>query len=127
MRLTAAFMILAAALAAACSSSQPEPKAASDADRILVTHSADSISVENKSGNRLLGVRIELSVTESPQPYILTVAEIEQGAKAEVQLNTFKSDAADVLVDPASVHPTQIAVRARDTFGKPHEVTVPWQ
>ena len=127
MRLSTLFIVLtAAASLAACSSPQSGSSLPSDADVILVSHTSDSISVENKFPARLLGVRIELTAAESPQPYILVVPAIEQGAKADVQISNFKTESADVAVDPASLHPTQITIKARDTYGKPHEVTVQW-
>ena len=127
MRHSASLIVLMTLCVAGCSSPKSDTAALlSDADAIVVSHSSDSISIENKFPARLLGVRIELTVSESPQPYILVVPAIERDAKADVQISNFKTDAADVAVDPASLHPTQVTVRARDTYGKPHEVTVPW-
>lgn len=127
MRTTAALLVLTAALLApACSSSTDTPAPVSDADAIVVSHDASSVSVENKLAVRLLGVRVELSAPESPQPFVLVIPSIEKGAKADAQLSSFKTESADVLVDPSAVHPTQITIKARDTFGKPHETTVAW-
>ena len=127
MRLSILLLALAATAASvACSTTSTPAALPSDADAILVTHGTDTITVENKFPARLLGVRIELAVSDTPQPYILTVPAIEQGAKAEVQIANFKTESADVAVDPASLHPTQVTIKARDTYGKPHETTVPW-
>jgi hypothetical protein len=151
MRLTTALLILTAAVSmAACSSPKSEPKAdgaadaagaaladpieaaaktpqeSADADAIVVTHSNDSLSIDNKLGRRLIGVRIELSVAETPQPYIDIVPTIEKDSKADIQLMMFKTESADVLVDPTAVHPKQVTIKAHDSFGRPHEVTVPW-
>lgn len=116
----------AAFLAPACSSTSDTPAPLSDADAIVVSHDATSVSVENKLAVRLLGVRVELSAPESPQPFVLVIPSIEKGTKADAQLSSFKTEAADVLVDPSAVHPTQVTIKARDTFGKPHEMTAQW-
>jgi hypothetical protein len=114
----------AAAPADAAGDAPPPP--GSDAALLLVSHTPSAISIDNKIGRRLINIRIELRVAESDQPYILVVPTIEKDTKEDFQLMTFRTDAAEMLIDPSAVHPKEVNIKAHDSFGRAHEITVPW-
>ena len=73
----------------------------------------------------LLNVRITLTAPDTAKPFILVVPTLEIGATSEQPLTGFRSEDGTML-DPSAVHPTQVAITARDTLAKSYDVTVPW-
>lgn len=123
-------MALVAACAVASCTSPAVSKAVGTgtdvATPIVVRTSESAVIVENHAGRPLLNVRITLSSADSAKPFILVVPTIEIGATSEQPLTGFRSEDGTML-DPAAVHPTQVAITARDTLAKSYEVTVPWK
>ena len=92
----------------------------------IVVRTPDSaVVVENHAGRPLLNVRISITAGDAPKPFFLVVPTIDAGATSESALTTFRSEDATML-DPTVVHPTQVAITARDTVAKSYEMTVPW-
>src|SRR5262249_35871720 len=92
---------------------------------IVVRTSESAVVVENHAGRPLLNVRITLTAPDAAEPFILVVPTIEIRATAEPPLTGFRSDDGPRL-DPSAVHPSQVAITARDTLAKNYDVTVPW-
>jgi hypothetical protein len=91
-----------------------------------VVRTTDSaVVVENHAGRPLLNVRVTITARDAPKPFLLVVPTIDAGATSEAALTTFRSEDATTL-DPSVVHPTQVAITARDTLAKTYEITVPW-
>lgn len=92
---------------------------------LVVRTTESAVVVENHAGRPLLNVRITVSAPDVAKPFVLVVPTIEIGATSEQPLTGFRSEDGTVL-DPSAVHPTQVAITARDTLAKSYEVTVPW-
>jgi hypothetical protein len=91
-----------------------------------VVRTTDSaVVVENHAGRPLLNVRVTITARDAPKPFLFVVPTIDAGATSEAALTTFRSGDATTL-DPSVVHPTQVAITARDTLAKTYEITVPW-
>ena len=93
---------------------------------IVVRTTESAVVIENHAGRPLLNVRIAITTGDAPKPFFLVVPTIEVGATSESALTTFRSEDSASL-DPTAIHPTQVAVTARDTVAKSYEITVPWQ
>jgi hypothetical protein len=93
---------------------------------IIVRTTESAVVIENHAGRPLLNVRISIAAADAPQPFVLVVPTIDAGATSEAALTTFRREDATML-DPTVVHPTQVAITARDTLAKAYEITVPWQ
>ena len=125
--MTKVSIALVAACAAACTSpavSKAVGTGADGANPIVVRTSASAVTVENHAGRSLLNVRITVTSPDA-KSFILVVPTIDIGATSEQALTGFRSEDGTML-DPAAVHPTQVAITARDTLAKSYEVTVPW-
>ena len=87
----------------------------SDGDAPIVVRTTESaVVVENHAGRPLLNVRISITAGDAPKPFVLVVPTIDAGATSEAALSTFRSEDATML-DPTAVHPTHVAITARDT------------
>ena len=92
---------------------------------VVVRSSESAVIIENHAGRPLLNVRITIA-TDAAKTFILVVPTIEIGATSEQPVTGFRSEDG-TMFDPAAVHPTQVAITARDTLAKSYEVTVPWK
>jgi hypothetical protein len=93
---------------------------------IIVRTTESAVVVENHAGRPLLNVRIAITAGDASKPFLLVVPTIDAGATSEAALTTFRTEDATML-DPSVVHPTQVAITARDTVAQAYEITVPWQ
>ena len=93
---------------------------------IVVRSTESAVVIENHAGRPLLNVRITITGGDAEKPFVLVVPTIDAGATSEAALTTFRSEDA-IMLDPTVVHPTQVAITARDTVAKTYEITVPWQ
>jgi hypothetical protein len=93
---------------------------------IVVRTTESAVVIENHAGRPLLNVRIAITAGDASKPFLLVVPTIDAGATSEAALTTFRTEDATML-DPIAVHPTQVAITARDTLAKAYEITVPWQ
>ena len=121
-------MLFGALLAVSCTSpavSKAVGTGADGATPIVVRTSESAVVVENHAGRPLLNVRITLTAPDTAKPFILVVPTLEIGATSEQPLTGFRSEDGTML-DPSAVHPTQVAITARDTLAKSYDVTVPW-
>jgi hypothetical protein len=122
-------LVSAACLLSACSNPAISKAVGgvSDGDTAIVVHAAESaVIIENHAGRPLLNVRITIAAADAAKPFILVVPTMDAGATSELALTGFRSEDATML-DPTAVHPTQVAVTARDTLAKTYAVTVPWK
>ena len=111
---------------AAADPSAPADAAAPDAPvPIIIEAKPSSIVIDNRLGRRLISVRISIAVAETASPFILVVPTIEKDTKQEFEFTKFLSEDATML-DPSTMHPTQVNIKTHDSFGRPHEMTVPW-
>ena len=125
----AALFVLTATLLSACSNAAVSKAVGTAGDAgapLVVETSASSVTVSNHAGRPLLDVRITIEVAEAPASYLGIVPTLDTGATGSMALADFRSEEA-TLLDPASVHPRQVRVTARDTLAKTYEVTVPWK
>jgi hypothetical protein len=93
---------------------------------IVLRMSESAVIVENHAGRPLLNVRITIDAADAAKPFVLVVPTIDAGATSEQALTGFRSEDATML-DPTAVHPTQVALTARDTLSKSYELTLPWK
>ena len=93
---------------------------------IVVRTTESAVVIENHAGRPLLNVRSAITAGDTSKPFLLVVPTIDAGATSESALTGFRGEDATML-DPSVVHPTQVAITARDTVAKAYEVTVPWQ
>lgn len=104
----------------------PADAAAPDAPvPIVIEAKPSSIVIDNRLGRRLISVRISIEVAETASPFILVVPTIEKDTKEEFEFTRFLSEDATML-DPSTMHPKQVNIKTHDSFGRPHEMTVPW-
>ena len=121
--------VVAAGLLSACTNPAVSKAVGTGTDGgapIVVRMSESAVRVENHAGRPLLDVRITIAAADVARPFILVVPTIDAGATSEPALTGFRSEDGTML-DPASVHPTQVLVTARDTLAKTYEITVPWK
>ena len=126
--MTKIMMLFGALLTVSCTSpavSKAVGTGTDGATPIVVRTSESAVVVENHAGRALLNVRITLTAPDTEKPFILVVPTIEIGATSEQSLTGFRSEDGTTL-DPSAVHPTQVAITARDTLAKSYDVTVPW-
>jgi hypothetical protein len=93
---------------------------------VVVRPSESSVIVENHAGRPLLAVRVTITATDAAAPFVMVVPTLEPEATSELALTSFRSEEG-VAFDPASVHPREVQVHARDTLAKSYDVTVPWK
>jgi len=120
--------LVAACVVASCTSpavSKAVGTGTEGATPIVVRTSESAVIVENHAGRPLLNVRITVTAPDTAKPFVLVVPTIEIGATSEQPLTGFRSEDGTML-DPSAVHPTQVAITARDTLAKSYEMTVPW-
>jgi hypothetical protein len=120
--------VFGALLAASCTSpavSKAVGTGTDGATPIVVRTSDSAVVVENHAGRPLLDVRITLTAPNTAKPFTLVVPTIEIGATSEQPLTGFRSEDG-MMLDPSAVHPTDVAITARDTLAKNYDVTVPW-
>ena len=111
---------------AAVPADAPADAAAPDAPvPIVIEAKPSSVVIDNRLGRRLISVRISIEVAESASPFILIVPTIEKDTKEEFEFSKFLSEDATML-DPSTMHPKQVNIKTHDSFGRPHEMTVPW-
>jgi hypothetical protein len=97
-----------------------------DADTpIAIGASVNGVTVENRTGRPLLDVRIMIDGGSPGSSFIRTVPTIDTGATSESQPSDFRTDDG-TLLDLALVHPTRVAVTARDTVARTYSVAAPW-
>jgi hypothetical protein len=121
-------LLLAAAMMAGCSTPAVSKAVGTggDADTpIAVTASNAGVTVENRTGRPLLDVRIMIDAGSPGLSFIRIVPTIDTGAKSESQPSDFRTDDG-TLLDPALVHPTRVAVTARDTVARTYSIASPW-
>jgi hypothetical protein len=120
--------LLSAAAAAGCSDPAVSKAvgAGGDADTpIAVAASNAGVTVENRSGRPLLDVRITVDGGSPGLSFIRVVPTIDTGATSESQPSDFHTEDG-TLLDVASVHPTRVAVTARDTLARTYDVAASW-
>jgi hypothetical protein len=125
---SAAALVAAASVLSGCSNAAVSKAVGTAGDpgaAIMVATSESGIIVENHAGRPLLDVRIAIDAVDMAMPFIRVVPTIDSGAKSEMALTDFRNEDG-TLLDPASVHPKQVTVTARDTLAKSYEVTLPW-
>jgi hypothetical protein len=98
-----------------------------DGDTAIVVRTTDtSVVVENHTGRPLLAVRVSITGSGIAAPFVVVVPTIDTGASNEQALTGFRSDEGTPF-DPATMHPTEVHVTARDMVAKSYDVTVPWK
>ena len=118
----------AACLFSACSNAAVS-KAVGTTDgkpAIVVGRSESGVTVENRVGRPLLNVRITVDAVETGTPFVLVLPTMDTGEKRDLRFQEFRSEDG-ALLDPASVHPRQVKVTARDTLANSYDVTIPWE
>jgi hypothetical protein len=93
---------------------------------IVVGRSESAVSVENRVGRPLLNVRVTVETVETGAPFILVLPTMDTGEKRDLRFEELRSEDG-ALLDPASVHPRQVKVTARDTLANSYDVTIPWE
>ena len=126
---SAAVLIAAASVLSGCSNAAVSKAVGSAGDAaapIVVTTSESGITIENHAGRPLLNVRIAIDAVDMPMPFVHVVPTIDSDAKSELALTVFRSEDG-TLLDPATIHPKQVSVTARDTLAKSYDVTRAWK
>ena len=122
-------LIGTACLLSACSNAAVSKAVGNGGDggtAIVVTTSESAVIVENHAGRPLLNVRVTIDAIDMATPFIRIQPTIDTAVKSEMTLTSFRTEEG-TLFDPASIHPRQVTVTARDTLAKTYGVTVPWK
>ena len=121
-------LISAACLLSACSNAAVS-KAIGTTDgksAIVVARSESTVSVDNHVGRPLLNVRVTVETVETGAPFVLVLPTMDTGEKRDLRFEELRTEDG-ALLDPASVHPRQVKVTARDTLANSYDVTIPWE
>ena len=121
-------LISAAWLLSACSNAAVSKAVGTTDGRsaIVVGRSESAVSVENRVGRPLLNVRVTVETVETGAPFVLVLPTMDTGEKRDLRFEELRTEDG-ALLDPASVHPRQVKVTARDTLANSYDVTIPWE
>ena len=125
----AATLTMAAAVLSGCSNAAVSKAVGTEGDAagaIVIEMSESGLTIQNHAGRPLLDVRIAIDAVDMPTPFTRVVPTIDTGAASAMTLSDFRNEDG-TLLDPASIHPRQVRVTARDTLAKAYDVTRPWE
>ncbi len=108
---------------AAADGSAPADAAAQP--QLIVESSPKGVVLENKTGKRMMNLRISVEIKESAVPFVVVLPTLDKEARLLIDWLRFRSDEAS-LYDSSVHHPKQVTVLAQDIFSKNYEVTIPW-
>lgn len=126
--LRAAFTLLALSTAWACSGGNETGAAGTSgaAAPFTIEVSQTYITVENRTGLPLAGGQMEIIPAGVLPPFKSTLPRIENGAKRDVMLNTFRASDGTPF-NRARARARTVKVTAKDLNGAVHELEVPFE
>ena len=120
---SAAGMLFAALLLAACSSSTPDLATKGD---ININRTDVAIVIENRAGRQALNIRVTVDAGDAGL-FFTVVPTMEQAERRTLRYAVFRSEDGSLL-DLATLPtpPKEITLTAKDTLNNDYEVTKPW-